>query len=106
VAIPEQRAKVFNATLSPRRRFLAGPVTVATLATGSNSVPSFMCHSTLFISSITAEIACIQAAKILHRRRVRLQESPWSGILGQQGSTFDLPKRVAVSGVSPTTNPP
>ena len=47
VAIPEQRANVFSATRSPRRRFLAGPVTVATLAIGSNSVPSFICHSTL-----------------------------------------------------------
>ena len=47
VAIPEQRDKVFSATRSPSRSFLAGPVTVATFAIGENSVPSDMCHSTL-----------------------------------------------------------
>lgn len=30
VAIPEHLAMTFNATLSPSRRFLVGPVTVAT----------------------------------------------------------------------------
>src|SRR5437762_13659682 len=47
VAIPEHRANVFNATRSPRRSFRAGPATVATFTTGENSVPSFICHSTL-----------------------------------------------------------
>jgi hypothetical protein len=47
VAIPEHRAKVFKATRSPRSSCRAGPVTVATFAIGENSVPSFMCHSTL-----------------------------------------------------------
>src|SRR5579859_1209224 len=48
VAMPEHRARTLSATRSPRRSFLAGPVTVATLATGSNSAPSVKCHSTLF----------------------------------------------------------
>lgn len=51
-AIPLQRAIVLSATLSPRRRHLAGPLTVATLILGSSLVgetaaPSARCHSTL-----------------------------------------------------------
>ena len=47
VAMPEQRASVFKATLSPRRIFLTGPLTVAQCLIGSNGSPSLMCHSTL-----------------------------------------------------------
>lgn len=47
VAIPLHLARRLSATLSPRRRCRAFPLTVATCLTGSNVSPSWMCHSTL-----------------------------------------------------------
>lgn len=52
-AIPEHRARVLRATLSPRSKQRAGPVTVATLILGSEDVgrtwaPSSRYHSTLW----------------------------------------------------------
>lgn len=46
-AMPEQRARQFNATLSPSRMFRTGPRTVAHRLTGLNVSPSSRCHSTL-----------------------------------------------------------
>lgn len=52
VAIPEHLDSIFSATRSPRSSFRAGPVTVATLITGENSVPSVICHLTLDIRAV------------------------------------------------------
>lgn len=47
VAIPEQRARMFNATRSPRRILRTGPRTVAQCLIGVMVSPSPTCHSTL-----------------------------------------------------------
>jgi len=47
VAMPLHLASMLRATLSPSRRCLALPRTVATCLMGWNASPSFMCHSTL-----------------------------------------------------------
>lgn len=47
VAIPEQRARIFKATLSPRRIFRIGPRTMAQTVTRSSFSPSLIFHSTL-----------------------------------------------------------
>lgn len=49
VAMPEQRARMFRATRSPRRRLRTGPRTVATWDEGGAwmGVPSERCHWTL-----------------------------------------------------------
>lgn len=47
VAIPLHLANRFNAMRSPRSRYLAFPLTVATCLTGSNTSASWICHSTL-----------------------------------------------------------
>ena len=47
VAMPEHLAKVFNATLSPRRINLMGPRTMAHWVIGVIAEPSATCHSTL-----------------------------------------------------------
>src|ERR1700722_17177055 len=47
VAMPLHRASIFNATLSPRSKCRAFPLTVAICLIGSKASPSLRCHSTL-----------------------------------------------------------
>lgn len=60
VAMPLHRARVLSATRSPRRSFLAGPRTVATLTfillspgAALSSLPSSKCHSTLYEDDVS-----------------------------------------------------
>lgn len=52
--MPEQRARVFRATRSPRRSLRTEPRTVATwiFVSGGMAEPSGRCHSTLLAISI------------------------------------------------------
>ena len=58
VAMPLHLASRLRATLSPSRRCLAFPFTVATCLTGWNVSPSFMCHSTLPTASAYNRTDC------------------------------------------------
>lgn len=88
-AIPEHLANVFNATLSPRSKFLAGPLTVATLILGCSAVgrtgePSVRCQVTL-------------PGEMVSLLRLRTGERRKEGGKKRKNKTYEQPKYAKIS---------